>query len=141
MVLCNMIAGVGMVGMASVMLQEQFGGQLIGKKDIPYGELDEEDKKKTAQIGAAFVGFISIFNIAGRLGWGMASDQYGRKGIFTMFFVVGAIAYALIPHFGITKNIACFTVTTCLVVSFYGGTFSVIPAYLADLFGTQVSLL
>ena len=41
MVLCmNVSAGIGVIGMASPMLQEVFGGQLIGQH-LKFGELDQ----------------------------------------------------------------------------------------------------
>ena len=136
MVMCNVMAGVGLVGVASVMLQEIFGGQLIGKPELGFNELTKADKKQTAMIGAGFVGFISIFNIMGRFGWGVVSDYIGRKNTFAIFFTVGAILYGLVPTFGTQKNLPAFTAAICMVVSFYGGNFAVLPAYIADLWGT-----
>lgn len=138
MVLLNVMAGVGLVGMASVMLQEEFGGRLIGLPEKRFNDLTSKEKKQTASIGAGFVGFISLFNIFGRFGWGVVSDFLGRKNTFTLFFVVGTIVYALIPTLGQQGNLALFTMAFCVVVSFYGGGFAALPAFLADLFGTQV---
>lgn len=134
----NVVSGVGLVGMCSVMLQEQFGGYLIGKPDVNYDDLTMEDQQTTAFIGAGFVGFISIFNISGRFFWGGVSDCIGRKATYSIFFIAGAVIYGAIPYFAITKNLSCYTAAFCLVVSFYGGNFAALPAYLADLFGVQV---
>lgn len=47
--------------------------------------------------------------------------------------------YAVLPILGETKNLGGFVCCYCLVISFYGGVFAVLPAYTADLFGTKVS--
>src|SRR5215213_11362205 len=67
LLLClNVSAGIGVIGMASPMLQEVFGGQLIG---IParLAELAENERAQVATIAAAFAGLLSLFNIAGRI--------------------------------------------------------------------------
>ena len=61
-VLCmNVSAGIGVIGMASPMLQEVFGGQLIGvaKK---FGELNAGEKTSIALVAAGFAALISLFN-------------------------------------------------------------------------------
>ena len=42
--------------MASPMLQEIFGGALIGKPEIGFAALDADQKKAIATIAAGFVG-------------------------------------------------------------------------------------
>jgi MFS family permease len=43
LVLClNVSAGIGVIGMASPMLQEIFGGRLIGQPELSFGQLDTE---------------------------------------------------------------------------------------------------
>ena len=45
MVLClNVSAGIGVIGMASPMLQEIFGGSLIGKPELGFAALDADQK-------------------------------------------------------------------------------------------------
>ena len=64
-VLClNVSAGIGVIGMASPMLQEVFGGRLVG---IPatLAQLAENERAQVATIAAAFAGLLSLFNIAG----------------------------------------------------------------------------
>lgn len=138
MVLTMVTAGVSLLGLASVVLQEEFGGHLIGKPNLTFEDLVKADKKKTAAVGAAFVGFVSIFNICGRLGYGILSDRIGRKATLSIFFCVGAVLYALLPLFGRNYNLTAFTIAYSFVISFYGGNYALLPALLADLFGTQV---
>jgi MFS family permease len=136
-VLClNVSAGIGIIGMASPMLQEVFGGKLIGLGG-PLASLSVADKVRTASIGAGFAGLLSLFNIAGRFFWASMSDYIGRKRTYVIFFALGAALYATAPFAGGIKNIALFVGIFCVILTMYGGGFSTIPAYLADLFGTQ----
>src|SRR5438874_1726246 len=118
MVLClNVSAGIGVIGMASPMLQEIFGA--------------------SAAVAAGFTGLISLFNIGGRFFWASLSDRIGRKATYATFFLLGIALYASAPSLARSGNQAAFVLAVCVIVSMYGGGFATIPAYLADTFGTQ----
>jgi MFS family permease len=138
MVLCmNVSAGIGVIGMASPMLQEVFGGNLIGvaKK---FGELDKAQLAGIAGVAAGFAALLSLFNIGGRFFWASLSDKLGRKTTYTIFFVLGAIMYASIPGSAMAGSKLLFVAAACIILSMYGGGFATVPAYLGDLFGTQM---
>ena len=138
MVLCmNVSAGIGVIGMASPMLQEMFGGSLIGvaKK---FGELDAKELAAIGIIAAGFAALISLFNIGGRFVWASLSDKIGRKMTYVIFFVLGGLLYASIPLSAAAGSKLMFVAAVCIILSMYGGGFATIPAYLADLFGTQM---
>jgi MFS family permease len=117
-VLClNVSAGIGVIGMASPMLQEIFGA--------------------SAAVAAGFTGLISLFNIGGRFFWASLSDRIGRKVTYYTFFILGIALYTLTPTAARSGNQAAFVLAICVIVSMYGGGFATIPAYLADIFGTQ----
>ena len=117
-VLClNVSAGIGVIGMASPMLQEIFGA--------------------SAAVAAGFTGLISLFNIGGRFFWASLSDRIGRKATYYTFFILGIALYTLVPTAARTGSQAVFVLAICVIVSMYGGGFATIPAYLADIFGTQ----
>ena len=140
LVLCmNVSAGIGIIGAAAPMLQETFGGALIGLPDIGFAEIkaDEVLTAKTAAVGAGFVGLISLFNIFGRIGWASSSDKLGRKRTYFIFFTLGAILYCTATYMAGLKSLALFVACFCVIASMYGGGFATIPAYLADMFGTQ----
>jgi len=118
-VLClNVTAGIGVLGQASLMIQEVFKGSV------------------TAAAAASFVGLLSIFNMGGRFVWSSISDKIGRKATYMVFFALGAVLYALIPTAGVIDK-RVFVVLYALILSMYGGGFATIPAYLSDLFGTR----
>jgi MFS family permease len=139
-VLCmNVSAGIGIIGAAAPMLQETFGGALIAQPDIGFAEIkaDEGLTAKAAAVGAGFVGLISLFNIFGRIGWASSSDKLGRKRTYFIFFTLGAILYCTATYMAGMKSLALFVASFCVIASMYGGGFATIPAYLADMFGTQ----
>ena len=137
-VLClNVSAGIGVLGMASPMLQEVFGGKLIGI-DVGFNELTPEQKSQIATIAAGFTGLLSLFNIVGRFFWASISDRIGRKVTYAIFFLLGIILYASAPSLGHAGQIALFVGAFGIILSMYGGGFATVPAYLADMFGTQM---
>jgi len=137
-VLCmNVSAGIGVIGMASPMLQEVFGGHLIGL-DKKFTELDKAGLASIAAVAAGFTALISLFNIGGRFFWASLSDKLGRKLTYVVFFVLGAAMYASIPASAGAGSKLMFVAAVCVILSMYGGGFATVPAYLADLFGTQM---
>jgi MFS family permease len=137
-VLClNVSAGIGVIGMASPMLQEIFGGSLIGHPELGFTQLNPEQRTMIAAIAAGFTGLLSLFNIGGRFFWASLSDYIGRKNTYYTFFLLGIAMYALAPWAAQSGNKALFVAFFCIILSMYGGGFATVPAYLADLFGTQ----
>jgi len=137
-VLClNVSAGIGVIGMASPMIQEVFGGQLIDLPGQALKALSEAQKAQLATIGAAFASLLSLFNIAGRIGWASFSDYIGRKRTYFIFFALGTVLYASAPQAGRAGHVGLFVALFCIILTMYGGGFATIPAYLADIFGTQ----
>jgi MFS family permease len=138
MVLCmNVSAGIGVIGMSSPMLQEVFGGQLIGQP-LKFGELDTTQLTAIAVVAAGFTALLSLFNIGGRFFWASISDKLGRKLTYVVFFVLGGLLYASIPASAGSGSQLLFVAAFCIILSMYGGGFATVPAYLADLFGTQM---
>jgi len=137
-VLClNVSAGIGVIGIASPMLQEIFGGSLIGRPDISFTALNASQAQAVATIAAGFTGLLSLFNIGGRFFWASLSDKIGRKTTYYAFFVLGILLYAGAPFAAHAGSIALFVLFLCVILSMYGGGFATVPAYLADIFGTQ----
>jgi len=137
-VLClNVTAGIGIIGMASPLLQEVFGGKLIGV-DLAFNDLNAAQKGQIAAIAAGFTGLLSLFNIGGRFFWASLSDKLGRKLTYSIFFLLGCSLYAAIPTTAAAGNLALFVAFFCVILSMYGGGFATVPAYLADMFGTKM---
>jgi MFS family permease len=115
--LMNVSAGIGVLSVASPMLQHIFG--------VP------------AAAAAGFVGLLSLFNIGGRIFWASASDWLGRKATYCLFFVLGITLYPTLPLTATAGAKPLFVLACCVILSMYGGGFSTAPAYLADVFGTR----
>jgi MFS family permease len=119
-VLCfNVTAGIGILEQASPMIQEMFPGKVL------------------AAAAGAFVALLSLFNMAGRFVWSSASDYTGRKVIYVIYLLLGAILYCLIPLAGHSGSAVFFVAICCIIISMYGAGFATVPAYLKDLFGTM----
>jgi MFS family permease len=115
-VLCmNVSAGIGILGQASKMCTDMFN--------------------VSAAVGGGFAGLLSIFNMGGRFFWSSVSDFTGRKVVYGIYFILGAILYCLIPYTQKTGNQILFVIVTAVIISMYGGGFATVPAYLKDLFG------
>jgi len=137
-VLClNVSAGIGVIGMASPMLQEIFAGSLIGLPGVKFNALSGDQRVAIAAIAAGFTGLLSLFNIAGRFFWASLSDYIGRKNTYYTFFILGIALYALAPLAAGMGSKLLFVACFCVILSMYGGGFATVPAYLADMFGTQ----
>jgi MFS family permease len=119
MLFFNVTAGIGVLEQAAPMIQEMFEG------------------KVAAAAAAGFVGLLSLFNMGGRFFWSSLSDRIGRKATYAVFFTLGPVLYVLIPMTGRMGSVTLFVVAVALVITMYGGGFATIPAYLADLFGSQ----
>src|SRR5215470_4470275 len=109
---CNVTAGIGILEQASPMIQDHFD-------------------TVSAAAAAGFVGLLSLCNMSGRFGWSSASDAIGRKPTYMMFLGVGAVCYLLLATAG-TASVAVFVILTGVILSFYGGGFATVPAYLKD---------
>jgi MFS family permease len=119
-VLCfNVTAGIGVLGQASAMIQEVFRDRI------------------SASAAAGFVGLLSLFNMGGRFFWASLSDKIGRKATYACFFTLGTALYALVPVVGRTGSVPLYVACFCVILTMYGGGFSTIPAYLADIFGPK----
>lgn len=114
---CNVTAGIGILQQAAPMIQDYFPAV-------------------TAAAAAGFVGVLSLCNMGGRFIWSSTSDIIGRKPTYIMYLGVGAILYLLVLMFG-TSSVVLFVALTGIILTFYGGGFATVPAYLKDLFGSR----
>ncbi|MBT9260733.1 OFA family MFS transporter [Lacticaseibacillus paracasei] len=110
----NITCGIGLVAVASPMAQQQTG--------------------ISAATAAMMVGVVGLFNGFGRLAWATLSDLIGRPLTYTLIFTVDVAMLAGILVF---SSPLLFGIALCLIMSCYGAGFSVIPAYLGDVFGTK----
>ncbi|MFB1042503.1 OFA family MFS transporter [Streptomyces chrestomyceticus] len=120
-VLCtNVTAGIGILEKAAPMISDFFA-----RSPAPV----------SASAAAGFVGLLSLANMLGRIVWSATSDLAGRKHVYRLYLGVGALTYLLIALAGDTSK-PLFIACAAVILSFYGGGFATVPAYLRDLFGT-----
>ncbi len=132
----NVTAGIGVISMASPMFQEVFGAKLLGVDSASV--LDAAQKARIVAAAAGLVGLISLFNSVGRLFWASLSDKIGRKTTYCVFFILGIALYSSLPTLGHLGLAGLFVIAVCVILTMYGGGFATVPAYLADIFGTQM---
>jgi len=113
----NVTAGIGILAQASPMMQDLF--------------------QKSAVEAGAIVSVISLFNAGGRFFWASSSDYIGRRNTYTLFFVVQIALFLLIPGIAAAGSWTIFLACLFTVFTMYGGGFATIPAFLADIFGSE----
>jgi MFS family permease len=118
---CNVTAGIGILEQASPMIQDFFR--------------DGDTSAVAVTAAAGFVGLLSLFNMGGRFLWSTTSDFIGRKPIYMVYLGVGMVLYVLLATVGSSAT-WLFVILAAVIISFYGGGFATVPAYLRDLFGT-----
>ena len=110
----NITCGIGLLSLASPMAQEAIG--------------------MTPAAAASLVGIIGIFNGGGRIAWSTISDYLGRSQTYILFFIIEIVAFYLLAR---TNSALTFQILILLIITCYGGGFSCMPAYLADLYGIR----
>jgi MFS family permease len=118
---CNVTAGIGILEQAAPMIQDFFR--------------DGGTSTVAPTTAAGFVAFLSLFNMAGRFVWSSTSDYIGRRPTYIMYLGVGMVLYVLLATVGHLSTVV-FVLVAAVILSFYGGGFATVPAYLRDLFGT-----
>lgn len=119
---CNVTAGIGILEQAAPMIQDFFRGA-------------DGSSTVAAATAAGFVGLLSIANMAGRFVWSTTSDYIGRKRNYMGYLGIGIVCYLLLALVGSSSTVL-FVLLAGIIISFYGGGFATVPAYLKDLFGT-----
>jgi len=110
----NITCGIGLLSLVSPMAQEAIG--------------------MTPTAAASLVGIIGIFNGGGRIAWSTISDYLGRAKTYILFFIIEIVAFYLLAQ---TNSALTFQILILLIITCYGGGFSCMPAYLADLYGIR----
>jgi hypothetical protein len=137
-VLClNVSAGIGIIGAASPMLQETFGGALFRDPSVGFVQFSDAQK----DVGRRDRGRVhrTLLVVQHRLqvflGNAFRFDR-PQDDLFA-FFVLGVVCYAIAPTLADMNAVAVFAGALCVIAAMYGGGFATVPAYLVDLFGTR----
>eukprot|EP01041_Mallomonas_annulata_P011127 gene11128-23259_t len=128
--MCLSMGGMGLFSVAKPMMSEVFSGVL--------------PTVVTAAFASQFLLTLSAANLGGRLGWSIVSDTIGRRAMFTVFTLGSVPVYLALPYLitsvvetGTAAPLYMFVGCTAAALSFMGGTFALLPAYEADLFGAK----
>lgn len=110
----NITTGIGLVSAASPMAQSM--------------------TNMSVSVAALMVGILGLFNGFGCLAWATLSDYLGRPKTYSAIFILDIVMLIILV---LCKTPIIFALALCLLLSCYGAGFSVIPAYLGDVFGTR----
>lgn len=107
----NIACGIALLSIISPMVQEVLGF--------------------SPERAAGLVGIIGLVNGFGRIFWSTFSDYVGRNNVYLLFFIIQIVAFFFLAT---TINEFVFEILILAIISCYGGGFSCMPAYLADIF-------
>ena len=102
----------------------------------------------TAAFASSYLMALAGGNLGGRLGWAAISDKIGRRTTFNIFTFGSVPIFASLPYCieQVVMNpdgpmapiyLSVFCASTVAAISIMGGTFAVLPAYEADLYGPK----
>ena len=117
----NVTTGIDVIGSAPAMLTA-----VLGERSSP-------------ALIAGFVGFLGLSGLVGRVLFSYASDYLGRKNTVTVILVASFGAFVSVPLFGPFQNVPLVVIQDSFIVALYGGLFATIPAYVRDVFGSEIA--
>merc|ERR1719308_439973 len=126
--------GMGLMSVAKPMIQSVFA--------------DSMPALVTTSFASAYLMALAAGNLGGRLGWAAFSDKIGRRNTFHIYTLGAIPLFGSLPFFinqCVTNPtgpmaqvyLTMFCASTVAAISILGGTFAVLPAYEADLYGPK----
>jgi len=126
--------GMGIMAVAKPMIQSVFA--------------DAMPALVTASFASAYLMSLAMGNLGGRLGWAAISDKIGRRNTFHIYTLGAIPLFGSLPFFinqcvtnptgpMASVYLTMFCASTVAAISILGGTFAVLPAYEADLYGPK----
>ena len=124
--------GMGLISVAKPMIQTVFA--------------DAMPLLVTSGFASAYLMAMAAGNLGGRIGWAAISDKIGRRNTFNIYTLGSIPIFGCLP-FLINECVtnpsgalaplylAAFCGSTVAAITILGGTFAVLPAYEADLYG------
>jgi len=126
--------GMGLMSVAKPMIQSVFA--------------DSMPALVTTAFASAYLMSLAAGNVGGRLAWAAISDKIGRRKTFHIYTLGSVPIFGCLPYLinQCVSNptgslapvyLAAFCGSTVAAISILGGTFAVLPAYEADLYGPK----
>lgn len=126
--------GMGLISVAKPMIQTVFA--------------DAMPLLVTSGFASAYLMAMAAGNLGGRIGWAAISDKIGRRNTFNIYTLGSIPIFGCLPFLinecvtnpsGALAPIylAAFCGSTVAAITILGGTFAVLPAYEADLYGPK----
>ena len=123
-----------MAGLMVIGILKPFAGnQLVATASVG-AVMDDALRSELLLKGATAVGVLALFNAAGRVIWGLLSDQLGRTTAMIMMFTLQGLTLLLLVTLKSEWQLAIGA--ACVGFNF-GGNFALFPSLTADLFGSK----
>jgi OFA family oxalate/formate antiporter-like MFS transporter len=124
-----------MAGLMVIGIVKPFaGGQLVEAAKSAGQALTDMQVDSLKAKGVAAVGWLAIFNAAGRVVWGFVSDRIGRTAAFIAMFTFQAVTMFMLAGMYTELSLA---VAASIIGFNFGGNFALFPSATADLFGAK----
>lgn len=123
-----------LAGLMVIGITKDFAGEQLVSSAGGAGAMDAAARDALLLKGAAAVGWLSIFNAIGRVGWGLLSDRVGRTLAFVALFVFQAVMMFVLSGMNTELSLG---VAASIVGFNFGGCFALFPSATADLFGSK----
>jgi len=92
-----------------------------------------------AQTANLVTSFLNLSNFGGRMIWGAITDVIGRKSFFMLSSVIQAAALLIMSYAVRSVSYVSWLMCFLTIGSLYGGGFSVLPAFCAEMWGSKIS--
>jgi len=96
--------------------------------------ISEADFQRVTTVGAMGVSILAIFNSLGRIFWGKASDNIGRRTTLVAMFTLCGLAMLVLDSL---RTYPLYLLGICVVGLCFGGYLALYPAVTADYYGTK----
>lgn len=91
------------------------------------------------QAAALITSYLNLVNFLGRFVWGAVTDVIGRKAFWLLSGVLQTAALAIMVVAVRTGSYNAWLASFLTIGSLYGGGFGVLPAFVAEIWGSKIS--
>ncbi len=124
-----------MAGLMVIGILKPFAGsQLIAAVSNSGTAVSDALRSELLLSGAKVVGYLALFNAAGRVIWGLISDRIGRSATMTAMFLLQGVTLLTLSSLQTHWQLS---VGAALVGFNFGGNFALFPSLTADMFGSK----
>ena len=91
------------------------------------------------QAAALITSYLNLVNFLGRFLWGAVTDVIGRKSFYLLSAALQCISLIIMRGAVRSGSFSAWLTSFLFIGSLYGGGFGVLPAFVAELWGSKIS--